>query len=136
MSKLSTWYFPTKTLTILFVKQYTIVSPETYIFYCLNNSVRPIMNGLIQTLITDSYLCTASFCVGPKYLTVSAHTKKQSFDVLHARAAYVVTTRSSAIAEEPRDASCQLKYCQLPRNSAETTYTTSPDEIDGMKLEM
>ena len=68
------------------------------------------MNGLIQTLITDSYLCTASFCVGPKYLTVSAHTKKQSFDVLHARAAYVVTTRSSAIAEEPRDASCQLKY--------------------------
>jgi len=24
----------------------------------------------------------------------------------------------------------------LPRNSAETTYTTSPDEIDGMKLEI
>ena len=24
-------------------------------------------------------------------------------------------TRSSAIAEGPRDASCQLKYCQLPR---------------------
>jgi len=33
-------------------------------------------------------------------------------------------TRSSAIAEGPRDASCQLKSCQLPRNSAETTYTT------------
>jgi len=30
-------------------------------------------------------------------------------------------TRSSAIAEGPRDASCQLKSCQLPRNSAETT---------------
>jgi len=29
-------------------------------------------------------------------------------------------TRSSAIAEGPRDASCQLKSCQLPRNSAET----------------
>jgi len=29
-------------------------------------------------------------------------------------------TRSSAIAEWPRDASCQLKSCQLPRNSAET----------------
>jgi len=39
-------------------------------------------------------------------------------------------TRSSAIAEGPRDASCQLKSCQLPRNSAETTYTTSPDQID------
>jgi len=47
-----------------------------------------------------------------------------------------LTTRSSAIAEGPRDASCQLKSCQLPRNSAETTYTTSPDQIDGMKLEI
>ena len=45
-------------------------------------------------------------------------------------------TRSSAIAEGPRDASCQLKSWQLPRNSAETTYTTSPDQIDGMKLEI
>jgi len=45
-------------------------------------------------------------------------------------------TRSSAIAEGPRDASCQLKSCQLPRNSAETAYTTSPDQIDGMKLEI
>ena len=45
-------------------------------------------------------------------------------------------TRSSAIAEGPRDASCQLKSCQLPRNSAETTYTTSPDQTDGMKLEV
>ena len=45
-------------------------------------------------------------------------------------------TRSSAIAEGPRDASCQLKSCQLPRNSAETTYTTSPDQIDGMKVEI
>jgi len=47
-----------------------------------------------------------------------------------------VSTRSSAIAEGPRDASCQLKSCQLPRNSADTTYATSPDQIDGMKLEI
>jgi len=46
------------------------------------------------------------------------------------------TTRSSAITEGPRDASCQTESCQLPRNSAETTYTTSPDQIDGMKLEI
>jgi len=39
----------------------------------------------------------------------------------------IITTRSSAIAEGPLDSSCQLKSCQLPRNSAETTYTTSPD---------
>ena len=45
-------------------------------------------------------------------------------------------TRSSAIAEGPRDASCHLKSCQLPRNCAETTYTTSPVQIDGMKLEI
>ena len=45
-------------------------------------------------------------------------------------------TRSSAIAEGPRDASCQLKSCQLPRNKAETTYTTSPDQTDGMKLDI
>ena len=34
-------------------------------------------------------------------------------------------TRSSAIAEGPRDAPCQLKSCQLPRNSAETICMTS-----------
>jgi len=42
--------------------------------------------------------------------------------------AFVVSrdfTRSSAIAEGPRDASCQLNSCQLPRNSAETICTTS-----------
>ena len=48
----------------------------------------------------------------------------------------LLKTRSSAIAEGPRDASCQLKSCQLPRNSAETTYTTSPDQTDGMKLDI
>ena len=39
----------------------------------------------------------------------------------------MMTTRSSPIAEGPRDASCQMKSCQLPRNSAETTCTTSPE---------
>jgi len=37
------------------------------------------------------------------------------------------STRSSAIAEGPRDATCQLQSCQLPRNSAETTRTTRPE---------
>jgi len=45
------------------------------------------------------------------------------------------TTRSLAIAEARRDASCQLKFCQLPRNSAETTCTTSPEQIEVMTLE-
>ena len=43
-------------------------------------------------------------------------------------------TRSSAIAEGPRDASCQLKSCQLSCNSAETTSTTSPEQIEVTKL--
>ena len=44
-------------------------------------------------------------------------------------------TRSSAIAEGPRDALCQLKSCQLQRNSSETTCTTSPEHIEVMKME-
>jgi len=48
--------------------------------------------------------------------------------------AWPAYTRSSAIADGPRDALCQLKSCQLPRNSAETT-CTSPEQIEVMKLE-
>ena len=49
---------------------------------------------------------------------------------------YTRETRNSAIAEGPRDASCQLKSCQLlARNSAETTCTTSPEQIEVMKFE-
>jgi len=49
---------------------------------------------------------------------------------------YKLLTRSSAIAEGPRDASCQLKSCQLPCNSAETTCTTSPQQSEVMKLRL
>ena len=67
-----------------------------------------------------------------RYASV-AYGMAQCLSVCHQ---VIVAPRSSAIAEGPRDASCQLKSCQLPRNSAETTYTTSPDQIDGMKLEI
>ena len=46
-----------------------------------------------------------------------------------------ILTRSSAIAEGHSDASCQLKSCHLPRNSADTICTTSPGQIEVMKLE-
>ena len=49
------------------------------------------------------------------------------------RLAYV--TSSSAIAEGPHNMSCQLKSCQLPRNNAETTCTTSREQIKVMKSE-
>ena len=68
-------------------------------------------------------------------LLTSPTVKKFNFKNQRWRTAAILT-RSSAIAEGPRDASCQLKSWQLPRNSAETTYTTSPNKIDGMKLEI
>jgi len=43
-------------------------------------------------------------------------------------------TRGSAVTEGPRDALCQLKSCQLPHNSAETSCTTSPEQTEIMKL--
>ena len=57
------------------------------------------------------------------------NTKKAGMEYKKSR------TRSSVIAEGPRDPSCQLKSCQLPRNSAETTCTTSPEQIKVTKLE-
>ena len=57
------------------------------------------------------------------------------FDETDWRIHCTFVTRSSAIADGPLDASCQLKSCQLPRNSAETTCTTSPEQIEVMKLE-
>ena len=69
---------------------------------------------------------------------ISAGVKEGPTDctrIPEVRAVLKKMTRSSAIAEGPRDASCQLKSCQLPRNSAETTCTTSPEQIEVIKLE-
>jgi len=70
------------------------------------------------------------------WIFYQSYKQERGFLMHFARPTNTLLTRSSAIAEGPRDASCQLKTCQLPRNSAETTYTTSPDQIDGMKLEI
>ena len=69
------------------------------------------------------------------YYGIPRNVVTQNYNLNHYNTS-TCKTRSSAIAEGPRDASCQLKTCQLPRNSAETTYTTSTDQIDGMKLEI
>jgi len=42
------------------------------------------------------------------------------------------TDKKLSYLEGPRDASCQLKSCQFPHNSAETT-CTSPEQIEVMK---
>ena len=50
-------------------------------------------------------------------------TTTRSVSVPYTGAYIRFETRSSAITEGPRDASCQLNSCQLPRNSTETTCT-------------
>jgi len=73
--------------------------------------------------------------LGPPF---SEPAYKLHFQTPHHGALCSVVTeiiRSSAITEGPRDASRQLKSCQLSRNSAETTCTTSPEQIEVMKLE-
>jgi len=80
---------------------------------------------------------TVSLCCKHLYLLVLVVRHSFSFSALmllvgRQEGHPACKTRSSAIAEGPRDASCQLKSCQLPHNSAETTYTTSSDQIDGM----
>jgi len=63
-------------------------------------------------------------------------TRNANFDCIEPTrlktSVFSFSTRSTA---GPRDASCQLKSCQLPRNSAETTCTTSREQIEVMKLE-
>ena len=89
--------------------------------------------SLFAFFILAQFSATVSSSMG---ILVNAKLRAQHLKVIAHTETTSVSTRSSAIAEGPRDASCQLKYCQLPRNSAETTYTTSPDQIDGMKLEI
>jgi len=70
---------------------------------------------------------TPSTCTDQSNRTENFYTSTRSMS-------FAVLTRSSAIAEGPRGASYQLKSCQSPRNSAETT-CTSPEQIELMKLE-
>ena len=52
---------------------------------------------------------------------------------------YCISVRALCIINKKlsyRLGTAQLTSCQLPRNSAETTFTTSPDHIDVIKLEV
>ena len=72
--------------------------------------------------------------MGPQTHT-HTHPFNGPFSMTTSVGRYKKGTRSSTIAEGPRDASCQLKSCQLPFNSAEITCMTSPEQIEVMKLE-
>jgi len=68
-------------------------------------------------VIWCTLMSTAASCYS-NYTTILV---LHSFNGLFSRTTWVNRyqkgTRSSAIANGPRDASCQLKSCQLPRNS-------------------
>ena len=85
---------------------------------------------LLATLVAAARFTGTYTCTYYSVVRIRPSAREYAFYVL-----FRLQTRSSAIAEGPHDASCQLKPCQLPRNSAETTCTTSPGQIKGMKLE-
>jgi len=87
-----------------------------------------------QTNDNQSRNCTTTACQSHTD-DESTNYIRQPFCEIFSRRCKPWITRSSDIAEGPRDASCQLKSCQLSRNSAETTCTTSHERIEVMKLE-
>ena len=111
--------------------------PETvrkFLFVNLYKSTLITDSDIFATLAGFRITKLSEFC--PTLYTCLTHMFNGPLSGTTHVSRYQKGTRSSAIAEGPRDASCQLKSCQLPRNSAETTYTTSPDQIDAMKLEI
>jgi len=85
-------------------------------------------------LVYGSCMCSAVVLYVVLSSSSSFYLNQATWPIHKHTKTYRQVTRSSAIAEWPRDASCQLKSCHLPRNSAETTCTTSPEQIEVMKL--
>jgi len=93
-----------------------------------------LTNGLLKSCFGDFCSSRGPWCTSLRYtwncrilqrVILATHTYNRqplSLDSLIWESFSTnLKTRSSAIAEGPRDASCQLKSCQLPRNSTETT---------------
>ena len=93
-------------------------------------------NPGLRTRRTAAILKTAGATFYFTYKLLLLHPFNGLFSKTTWVSRYHKGTKSSAIAEGPRDVSCQLKSCQLRRNSAETTCMTSLDQIDVMKLEV
>ena len=111
-----------------------VIKNDLAIFKCSGVRGRILqLVGPIQSIPPTSVEAERAFSAAETLCTKIRSPSHHKYIIRHNDS---LKTRSSAIAEGPRDASCQLKSCQLPPNSAETTYTTSPDRIDGMKLEI
>ena len=69
------------------------------------------------------------------------HLRRSRASWLNARSLLLIGhyDENKKLSYRPSDRAMRLvssNLCHLPRNSAETTYTTSPDQTDGMKLEV
>jgi len=75
----------------------------------------------LSSIKTDAQKSGSFFCL-TVYIYLFIHIKSYTnYKTDRHRPTVRTMTRSAAIVEGQRDASCQLKSCQLPRNSAETT---------------
>ena len=102
--------------------------------FCINTCFRSFTT-LISRIVHHAVLKFSPGCNKPLPQASTCPCTRTPPVACPRRSTRAMQTRSSAIAEGPRDASCQLKSCQLPRNSAETTCATSPEQIKVMKLE-
>ena len=92
-----------------------------------NSSERGAVGLLLSSGAGSGYQSTAAGATGRPEIDICRRlgTRLTTYWPVFARLYHVTSTRSSAIADGLRDTSCQLKPCQLPRNSAETTCTTT-----------
>jgi len=117
-------------------------STETALLYIHDHLISAIGSQKASRFAYSTSLLLLTLLTTTSWSPVS-HAGLVSMDLFSAGSSHIChliasvsnVTRSSAIAEGPCDVSCQLKPCQLPRNSAETTCTTSPEQIKVMKLE-
>jgi len=104
------------------------------VFICVNTQLKVSCKHRLNIQCNFALLPTLNIFFVTPFMTrlTNTFTFDDSFKIL---TSIRLLIRSSAIAEGPRDASCHLKSCQSPHNSAETTCTTSPEQIEVMKLE-
>ena len=75
---------------------------------------------------------------GPRFKSQSRRYRVTVLGKLFTPIVPLFTKQNKKLSYRRGTARCvvSVEICQFQRNSAETTYSTSPDQIDGMKLEI
>jgi len=92
-------------------------------------SLQNIFSGNGSAVVKVSCNKTKTSSAKTSSLETKTNTKTQKWDIKQ-------EAQLSPSDRAMRLVSSNLANYHLPRNSAETTYTTSPDQTDGMKLEV